>query len=374
MTMNDDRRRLPNRILCPLLFVAGAGLFFALRNFAVIGGDTNSIFSPRWAYMWDARPLWYVREPLAHLLVQATVWLVGDLRLAFQTVSALMGGAYLAVLALYSRDARFWAVNLLTVVMLEFVGHLEYYAPLAVLLALYFYLLTRALTPGSRVRPWHVLAVYGVTYLCHKLAIIYAPTLLWLLVRRGEGGGWGWRRDWGRREWEKALGCAVAGLLLDLAPQFLKGGLNVSWLRVQTRDDVLSELITPLTPALAEAIARRSTTGSYFWFTMGTALHWQYFLGFLAATAPLGLPLLALLWRRVRGEAAWALATASLLGVGWMFLWHPHMGWPDWDLFAMGALPINLLAGGLWAGLWGTPAKPQQAPPETADGSHTNHS
>ncbi|MCL5269021.1 MAG: hypothetical protein M1457_00335, partial [bacterium] len=314
-----------------------------------------TILSDYWAYMWSDIPAYYDREPLAHLLVWLVWRGVHDVPLAFRIVDSLWGGLCVAILCRFSIRPAFLAPNLLTAITLNFIGHVEYYAAVAASLTLFFYLLTRAIEPGSRVRPWHVVVAYGLAYLCHKMAFIFFPALFWLLVER-HGGRWA-RRFWPGRAVEWAILCIIGFIVLDMLP----ATLELLWpghLLVVTRDDKLLELLTPLTPAMARAIAARSHTGVYFLFSMGQWLHWKHFLLFALAGAPLGWPVLAVCWRRLRAlqgfgrQQALALASAALLGVTWVFVWHPHMGMSDWDLFALGVLPVNLLAGGLWAGIF----------------------
>ena len=99
-------------------------------------------------------------------------------------------------------------------------------------------------------------------------------------------------------------------------------------------------------------VHRKSATGVFFFYTIGQPDHWKYFLFFWITSAPLAVPVIAFYRRRLRGAPALSLATASLIGIVWTFFWHPHMGWPDWDLFCLGWLPVNLLAGGLAAGIF----------------------
>lgn len=337
-----------------LVFLAGAVIFFLMRGFAVGGGDTNSI-NFEWK-IWAARLTYYVREPLGTFLPMLPYWLTGNVALSFQLSSAFFGGFYLALLPCFSRKPVFLAINLLTALTMNFVGHLEYYAPVIVALTLYFLLLTRALEAAPRARPWQVAAAWGLAFLCHKMAIIYGPVMLWLAVER-DGGRWR-LRPWKRRELDYGVAVIVGFILLDLLPVFLK----TVWYRfpmyVVTRDDSIWELITPLTLGIGRAISARSTTGVYFLYSVGQLLHWKYFLFFWLISAPLGIPALAgWLWRHGwRGlkinDRALALASASLIAVIWTFFWHPHMGFWDWDLFDLGALPLNLLAGGLWAGIF----------------------
>lgn len=341
--------RPPGWRLLLLAFLGGSLLCFLLRGLALRGGDTFNIESEKWSYFWDRVVAVYMREPLGHLIPYALTRLLHDRTLAFQIVSSLCGGAYLSVLLLFSRRAVFLLPNLATIIVMNFIGHVEFYATVAVGLTLYFHLLLRALEPDPAVRPVHVVAAFGFAYLCHKMALIYTPTLLCLLLRRGPAG-WG-LRPWPRRDWERAILCLIAVIFIDLAPTAL-AQIWPDRILIVFRDDTILELITPLTPALGRAISRHSATGVYFLYTLGQPLHWKYFLFFAFTSAPLAVPVIAFYRRRLRGEAALALLLASLLGVGWTFLWHPHMGWDDWDLFCLGWLPVNLLAGALAAGLF----------------------
>ena len=350
-----DRMHVPTNCRNPLLisltaFGLGATLCYLLRGLAVPGGDTGSILSPHWTYLWTDRLVWYMREPLGHFLPLIAFWRLHAVVPAFQLVAAILGGLWLAVLLRFTAHAGFLLVCLLSAITLNFIGHVEFYGPVVVALTLYFLLLTRALEPEPRAHPGSVVLAFGLAYLCHKLTLVFAPTLLWLVLRRVENG-WAWR-PWSRRVWEQALLTLIAITLIDIAPGILQI-LCPDRVLVVMRSDSLWELLTPLTPGMGRAIAARSPTGVFFFFSLGQWRHWVFFLGFWLAGAPLGLVVLAACRRRLRGDPALALASAGLLALIWTFFWHPHMGWWDWDLFTVGALPVNLLAGGLWAGLFG---------------------
>jgi hypothetical protein len=342
-----------------VVMVGGAMLFYLLRGWSVQGGDTG-IFTDSYRQdrlrqeYWDGPWIYRNRQPLCYLAVQGVHRLVThDVEKSFFLVDSVCGGIFLALLLGRTRHAGFLAVNLVSAMTLQFVGHMELYAPAVVTIYWYLIELMKAMEGGQErgpVRPAVALAVAG---LFHKVALVFAPALVWVLVERREG-----RlrlRQWPTWQWAVALGCLVLPFAIDTVGWTLH--LTTDWLRVRTEDDSLLKLLTPLTPRMAQAIAAAYSDG-HFCYTLGTWKHWSYFLGFVLEGAPLGLLVLPIFWRRLRGGSAWALATATLLGLVWMFLWHPHRGRGDWDLFVLGVIPLNLLVGALWAGLaGGEPAK-----------------
>lgn len=320
-------------------------VFFLLHHLGLPGGDTKVILAQSSSYLWDPKWVYYSREPLAHGLAHGLYLLVGDHHMAFSILGSLCGGLYIAVLTGFSRHPLFLAVNLLGVGTLNFIGHIEYYAPLMVSLTFYFLLLFRALDPGSKVQPIHVVLAFILSYFCHKLTLFYAPAMLWLVVDRVEGR---WRLSrWPGRQAEWGLTALIAMAGLDLLPgliyQYNFAPFHI--LYVYTNEGLL-DWLTPLTPAIARALEARSETGMFYLYTIGQPRHWMFFFGFLAMGAPVGLPLLVALRRKIQSNRSnYALMSASLIGIGWVFVWHPRVMWLDWDLFAMAAIPVNLLAG-----------------------------
>ncbi|HOE97610.1 MAG TPA: hypothetical protein PK847_13625 [Candidatus Sumerlaeota bacterium] len=330
------------------LFLSGAAIFFLLRPFGVPGGDSELLTSPQsMALYWRDSLVYFMREPLAHQIALQFHLAAGDLALGMALSGAFCGGLFLVLLWEFCRSPIVWAAVLGSCLTWVFVGHLELYAPVAVTLLLYFMLLVRALQPGSGVTPFHAALALALAYLTHKLALFFAPALLCLAFERVAGR---WRiRPWPAGAWERALVAIIAMCLIDMLPA-LADMAGVHHILYITFNEHFLDMITPLTPSMARRLEARSETGMFFLFTFGTPLHLAHCFGFILASAPLGLVLLARHWRRIRSAAALPLIVAAVIGILWILLWHPRCGWRDWDLFSMGTLPLNLLGGGAAAG------------------------
>jgi len=354
-------------LLCLAAFVGGAALFFSLRHLGVPGGDTEVITSHQIGpILWSNHFVYYLREPLCHSMIQSIYLLTmkvaplaagphadlaARLQLPFALFCSLSGGLYLALLAWYCRRPVFWLIVLFSVETMVFVGHMEYYAPAVVALTLYFMLLARALEPGSRVGPIQVTLAFVVSFLFHKATLFFLPAMAWLVWSR-EGGRWQ-RRRWPARTWEWSMLLIIAMAAIDMFPPLVYTYhlFGLDWMCVFVNERFI-DWLTPLTPAMARHFERTSTTGMWYVYTFGTPLHWAYFFGFVLAGSPLGLGVLWARRRELGSDAARALLTAAACGLLWIFMWQPRGLWRDWDLFCLATLPINLLAGGLLAGLY----------------------
>ena len=338
-----------------VVFITGSGVFFLLRGLAIPGGDTILLVGEGWdywQYLWHSEKLiYYAREPLAHLIVLKLYQWTGDIPLAFQILSALSGGVYLVLMLSISRRPVFLAINFCSVTIFLFIGHLEYYGPICVALTLYLWTLVKALQPDPKVGPVHVAAALCLAWFCHNMVIFYAPLVVWLLVARS-GERWRRRRGWSRRQWEWALGIVIGAFVLHTLPSLINL-FDTSWILYILKSQKPYELIIPPTQGLADAIYARSQTGIFFHFTLFEWAHVKLFLFFWVISAPLGLLLLILMRKRIQSDAARMLVTAFVISVAWTFVWHPQSLHLDWDLFCLGAIPVNLLAGGLAAGVLG---------------------
>lgn len=326
-----------------LLFLGGFAVFFLLRDFSVGGGDTPALLDPtdaKYLPRWSEYLSYNVREPLAHIIVQKTYHAIGDLPLAFALVSSLCGGLWLVMLSLFNRSAAFWVVNLCSVLVMVFVGHKEYYAPVVVALTIYFFLLLRASQSESRVKPWHCLAAFALAVHMHKLAIFYLPGAAFLFFDFQTRT----IRPWPRRQIEYALIVVIVTVVLLQVPMWLQAFYVLDWMVVMDYDNRILELVT-LPAGWADRVAQRSVTGAYQIFYFGELKHFLYYFGFLAAGAPLGLPILVRKWRAALSPELQAFLCCAVCSLIWTFFWHPHMGWCDWDLFCTAAVPINILAG-----------------------------
>ncbi|HOE97977.1 MAG TPA: hypothetical protein PLS90_14030 [Candidatus Sumerlaeota bacterium] len=333
-----------------LIFLLGSLVFYLLKPLALEGGDTALYTEAQWvSIFWREGFVYYNREPLAHQLVRLVYLAVGDLHQAFILCSAVSGGLFLVLLRAFSRTRVVWAAVLVSCLTWNFVGHIELYGATAVVLLLYFIVLVRALEPTPRATPVQAALALALAFMTHKLAFFFAPALLCLAFRRIDGR---WRvRPWPARQWEKVLLIIIGMCALDLLPA-IANLLDIRGLLYITFTEGLLDMLTPPSRGWAFWVESRNDTGMYFLFTLGSPLHLAHFFGFVVAGAPVGLVLLALNWRRIRSATAAPLVVASVIGIVWIFVWHPRIGWKDWDLFSMGTLPLNLLAGGAAAGMF----------------------
>lgn len=334
-------------------FIAGFAIFFLLRPLGLPGGDTEVALSEMWRGMlWSDSFTWYLREPFSHLAVWSLFQLTGgQLILAFHLVGALSGGAFLALLTWFNPRPAFWLLCLCSATTWVFVGHIEFYAPYVVALALYYMTVVRALAPEPRATPIHAAGAFVLAYYFHKMTLFFLPLMFWVAFTRADAR---WvKRPWKKGHWEWALVIFIAGLLLDMVPGMLnnyaRSCFPITYISLNER---FIDLLTPLTPAMARHFESTSETGMWYVYSFGQPKHWAYFFSFLALGAPLGLPIVLRRWREaVATDAGRALLTAGVIGIGWIFMWQPRGLWKDWDLFCLYGLPFNMLAGMLQTGM-----------------------
>ena len=228
-------------------------------------------------------------------------------------------------------------------------------------LTAFFLALWRALEPAPRGHPGWVCASFALAFLTHKIAFIFIPLLALLHLRYRPRWSWS-RRTWPARFWGWGIGALLLVAGIDLMAPFIAEFrlFGISMLYVYDSDPLLIWL-TPLTGGMQRWLEAKSILGARFHFTFGQSAHWLHFFGCVALSAPLAWPVIIALRRRLRGDAAWALLGGALIGLAWTFMWHPHQGWLDWDMFALASIPANLLAGGLLADLFRADAQAAEA-------------
>jgi hypothetical protein len=279
--------------------------------------------------------MFYVRSPLTVFLHQGVYrWIADPLGLSVTDAvgfcSAAAGGVFVATLFAISRHWLFLLFNLATPFMFIFLGHVEHYAWVNALLAVYFLAVKRHLERGIPLWPALVWLLLAAGF--HMLAVFYAPSFLCLLVERERATRrWRWRPT--RRQGEILLLVFIGWAGLILAGMYLlpAAGLNNG-----------VERLVPL--AMSE-------TPSRYYFTFFSLDHLKMWLYFHWMSSPLGLAGLALLVWTIRERFEKFMLVAVACGLFWTWIWHPDMGRPDWDLFANLALPMNILVGLLLARL-----------------------
>lgn len=325
-------RRIPRRLCTTILVAAMAALLlFALREGRRPGGDTE------FAQSVAARPsaVWYARSPLTVYLHQTVFHFVfrplgRSPSEAVAVCSAVAGGIFVAALVAISHNVLFLLFTLTAPFMFIFLGHVENYAWVNALLAVYFVAVKRHLEDDRPLWPALVWLLLAASF--HMLAVFYAPSFFVLLARRDPvSRQWSWRQS--RRERERMLVLFIAWALGIVGAQLL---LPVSGL-----DNGLERLVPLFKP----------NKPTHHHFTFFAPAHFRMWLYFHLKASPLGLLGLILLWRWIRTSFERFLLVAIGCGFFWTWIWHPDFGERDWDLFANLALPLNILVGLLLARL-----------------------
>jgi hypothetical protein len=316
----SGERRLPLSVLI-VLFLISCALLFGLRGFRRPGADSGEMMLLISSY---DEPVYYFRSPLTFLLHQYSYrvlktfgWNPSD---SIGLCSAVAGGFYVVTLFLFSRHLLFL-----------FVGHVENYAWVNMLLAVYFYL-ARDYLYGRR---WLFPATLAYVAAClfHMLALFYFPAWLYLFLSVERK--------------QKKVRIVITPNRADLGrilALFVGAALFVS----------LGPLIAPIIHGLDIHRSRlvplfHNPNPTRYFFTMFSLDHARMLLHFIRMESPLGIPLLVLLAWRIRSKWHTFLLIAFLCGFAFAILWHPDMGKNDWDLFSTWAIPLNLLVGLLLA-------------------------
>ncbi len=333
------------------MFVAVTSLCWALRGHRLEGGDTALFLKKEWVGL-IAGPVWtfYFREPLSFLCPQIVYRLTEDrgwpLEDVYAVSSCVAGGLFAVVLLAFSRHPIFWVIMLGNTTTFLFFGHIENYA-LAFTVSVAALMLGWRCAVGLSRRMWPTVACWCLAIALHQATAFLAPAALALMLRR-EGGRWRLvARE--RRDVQLCLLAIIALCLFIVVPTVLSALEMIPVIIYGTTGNPW-EYINPLTEQMDDWITENSQLGSWARYTMFSAAHWRQMLIFQVALCPLGLISLAIMLRRRRGrgEAFLALACGSMLL--WSLVWHPHMGWQDWDLWSFMAAPMNLTAAMLWSG------------------------
>lgn len=239
---------------------------------------------------------------------------------AISISNALAGALALQLLVAYKPHLLFLGVNILAGSFLVFVGQVENYA--WVNLCLLAWLMGMdSYFKGER-RLWPVASLLFLAALFHMLALFYLPALFWAMRRGPRFKAWEFLAPF----------CAFVGLSIGMSA-FLPGeGFELG--------------LTRLVPFF-------ETHRPDQWFTFFSRDHLEikvYFLFYSGILLmPLGWPIVIVLWRRIRTPYRRFLLLNALLGLGWFIVWHPDLGWIDWDLFSQPCIPLHFLAGVLLA-------------------------
>ncbi|MCD6385232.1 hypothetical protein J7M23_05585 [Candidatus Sumerlaeota bacterium] len=325
---------------------------YSLRNYRLPGGDTDLMLTKWRGFLSDTRLAFHQREPGEFLAHQLIFHLLKNTRLELPDIysisGALAGAVYVLLIIHFIPHPLFWIVNLVTGSMYLFIGHIECYAWVNVILVFYYFLVHRKLSnPESKIRLFHLWTVLLVAGFFHRLAVIYFPTILFFLVRRTNGKIALAKPP--RKEISAMLIVLIIFCMVNILPMvlYLSGGKVI----VFEIDNNLAEMITPFTWSQAQAVAERSQLGAFFEFLFGSREHLRHLFLFHTFCAPIGLLTLIVFGWRIRTPFQRFMLGASILGLLWSVFWYPHGGFFDWDLFSNFSFPLNILAGSLLADL-----------------------
>lgn len=60
---------------------------------------------------------------------------------------------------------------------------------------------------------------------------------------------------------------------------------------------------------------------------------------------PVGWPIVLVFWRWIDTDYLRYLLMNASFGLCWFVVWHPDLGWIDWDLFSQPGIPLHMLVG-----------------------------
>jgi hypothetical protein len=318
-------------LLLVIVAIVAAVLCFSLRDIRRLGGDSDfavDIITQPFQVFYLRSPLTvYFNQAVYHFILQPRGWSPEE---AVAFCSALGGGLFVAALVSISTNWLFLLFNLTAPFMLIFLGHVEHYAWVNALLAVYFLAVKRHLDTDGPL--WPALTSLLLAASSHMLAVFYAPSFLFLLARRDPTTRrWFWVRPRGERE--NLLIIFIVWALLFFAAE--------TSLFVAGLDNGLNRLVPLTWPG----------EPTHYYFTLFSLAHLKIWLYFHWRSSPMGLVLLAALCWMIRTRFDRFLLVAMACGFFWTWIWHPDRGRNDWDLFANLALPLNVLVGLLLARL-----------------------
>lgn len=331
------------------LSAATSWLCWELRGFRMEGGDTSLFLSEAFLPFLEGEcATFFFREPLAFALPQIVVRTVGahwPKEDVYGLSSCLAGGLFAVVLALASRRPLFWLIMLVNATGFLFLGHIENYA-FAYVCAVAVTLLGWR-TARTRGALWPVVALWALGVGFHQAVAFMAPGVLALLVERRDG-----RLRWrgpDRSDTVRCLLLVIALGLLFVVPTVVSAFHLIKLVTYGTTGRMI-EFITPLSEAMDDQAEFGSQMGAWMRYTMFSAAHLRDVAMFQLWLCPLGLAALGILavQRRDAGDAFLLLAGGSMFL--WSSVWHPHMGWNDWDLWSLMAAPLNTAAALVFSG------------------------
>jgi hypothetical protein len=347
-------RRSNPYLLALLAGAAAMPVFWLLRLGTDVFGDAPELQRK----IAEEGALWREREPLDFFLhaqlyrslSPLTGW---DVPTVYAVLSCLAGGVFVvtiivltALLARRQIDRLLAAGLVLSAgVMQLFFGYLESYTLMTAGLAVYLFL--GLLCLAGRVGVTWPAAALAVSGLLHPIVLAAAPALSVVLLDR-------WRRRAFRlRAGLRLAAAAVAGIVVPavlLIALFVGNGYTVERWEIARNQfgggdqRTFKPLVTVTSPReyypLLSIDHARAVVNQQL---LVAPLGWPLVLALLAARRPRGL------WRDARFAFLLLAAATTLL---FSALWNPDLGArQDWDLLAIGALPVMVLAAYLFVTL-----------------------
>jgi len=308
-----------------LIFMLATSFFFFFRQYKRPGADSGEIVS----FASSSEIMYYYRSPLTVFLHQAAYKILNPFGMSVEDIisllSSIAGGLFILVLISFSHSFLFLLFNLSAGVMFIFLGHIEHYAWVNMMLAFYF-LLSKKFIEG-KINIVLLTITLCITCLFHMFAVFYFPTLLYLFLNPQKKDGKLKCFFPVKKDIEKVMIVLIIFLLfLTVVPLFLP---------TRGLDNNLSRLV----PLFQNPDPQR------YYFTMFSIKHFKLLLYFYMMASPLGLFFLIMLIGRIKTKFHKFMLLAVTCAVFWEFIWHPDMGKLDWDLYSNFAIPLNILVG-----------------------------
>ncbi|MEW6238945.1 MAG: hypothetical protein AB1656_26475 [Candidatus Omnitrophota bacterium] len=231
--------------------------------------------------------------------------------------SALAGSIALQVLFAIRRHPLFLIANIFTGSFMVFAGEVENYAWINLFLLLTFLYVEKYLLGQARL--WPGALCFFIAALFHGLALFYLPPLIWIMTKK---------KDYRPYEFLLPFLFYIGGYLL-LNTALPHEGININ--------------IGRLVPWF-----KINRKGQHFTFFTWIHLYVKTYFHLCASyfgILPAEWPLLFYFRRMIDGDFKRYLLFCSAIGLFWHTLWHPDLGWIDWDLFSQIYIPLHLLLG-----------------------------
>ena len=322
LAVSPERRpRLSPALRDALIILGCFAAFWALRDRSHLLGDGSVILEgPA-----DA-PTWSDKEPLSHVVDFELHHLARRLDVAdarvFELWSCLWGAVLVALLLRADRGSVLF-LALTTGAVQLFCGYVEHYPLVAVVSVAFLFALRRPTESTATLFP--ALLLFVLALFLHVSSILLVPALAWTILTQMR------LRPPARRAipvLEIAVTAALALLAWSVVFRNVSGARSLG--------------------------AYLSILGEAHRFAAAPAKHARDFVNLQLLLVPVALPLALLgMWRvGAKGVAArpWgvAVALAATCFLGAQLLFSSDLGAPrDWDVLAVGAFPIALLAASL---------------------------